>query len=414
VARPPKGKRVRAADGSFTISGKAANGEGSLYREADGTWRATYRVPGESRPRRVRGRTREEALRRRGEALTHALESAPRTPATVTLSGSTTIAELASWWLRNIAALRVRPSSLGKYVDRVERITAWLGDVRVGSLRVEQVATWQAELLGSLSAKTVADTRATFRSIMGEAVNLGIIAANPVDRVRPPKARPSGRRALTADEARALVSAAATDRLGAAVALLFVQGWRVSEVLGLAWADLDLEAGVATVSRASVYADGVGMILGPPKTAGANGRHLLTPVVVELLRRRRRAQGEERLRAGPQWQQITYEGRPIELVFTTSTGGVLLRQAVTKAVATAARAAGLDPVGLGTHAGRSTAITVLYAEEGLDLADVARHVGHANPTTTAGYVRHLGQRPSATVDAARRLLDPNDLGQEAR
>ncbi len=205
-----------------------------------------------------------------------------------------------------MAAVRVRPSSLGKYVDRVERITAWLGDVRIGSLRAEQVATWQSKLLSSLSAKTVADSRATFRSVMAEAVNLGLIASNPVDRVRPPKIRASARRALTAAEARALVAAGAEDRLGAAIALLFVQGWRVSEVLGLAWSDLDLDAGMATVSRASVYADGVGMMLGPPKTEGAKGPHLLTPVVVELLRRRRRAQDDERQFAAESWEQVTY------------------------------------------------------------------------------------------------------------
>jgi integrase len=406
VAKAAKGKRVMGVDGSFTVSGKAANGEGSLYREADGVWRATYRVPGESRPRRVRGRTREEALRRRAESLTRALEAGPRSPATSVLSASSTIAELATWWLHTVAAVRVRPSSLGKYVDRVGRITAWLGDVRIGSLRPEQVATWQAEVLGSLSASTVADTRATFRSIVAEAVNLGVIATNPVDRVRPPAVRVTTRRALSAADARVLITAAAEDRLGAAIALLFVQGWRVSEVLGLAWSDLDLEASVATVSRASVYADGVGMMLGPPKTEGAKGRHLLTPIVVELLRRRRQMQDEERRRAGDRWQQLTYEGRPIELVFTTITGGLLLRQAMTKAVASAARAAGLDPTGLGTHAGRSTAITVLYSEEGLDLGDVARYVGHASPSTTAGYVRHLGRRSRATAEAASRLLDP--------
>jgi hypothetical protein len=36
VAKRPKGKRVRGVDGSFTVSGKAANREGSLYREIDG------------------------------------------------------------------------------------------------------------------------------------------------------------------------------------------------------------------------------------------------------------------------------------------------------------------------------------------------------------------------------------------
>ncbi len=56
----------------------------------------------------------------------------------------------------------------------------------------------------------------------------------------------------------------------------------MSEVLGLAWSDLDLDARMATVSRASVYADGVGMMLGPPKTEGAKGRHLLTPVVGQV------------------------------------------------------------------------------------------------------------------------------------
>jgi hypothetical protein len=145
-------------------------------------------------------------------------------PSTTALGASSTIAEFAAWWLNTVAAVRVRPSSLGKYVDRVERITAWLGDVRIGSLRPEQVATWQSELLSSLSAKTVADTRATFRSVVAEAVNLGLIPTNPVDRVRPPKTRASARRALTAAEARAVVAAGAEDRLGAAIALLFVQG----------------------------------------------------------------------------------------------------------------------------------------------------------------------------------------------
>jgi len=406
MARPPKGKRVSTAEGSFTVNGKAANGEGSLYRERDGWWRATYLVPGESRCRRVRGRTREEALRRRGEALTRALAEGPRTPAATMMSGSTTVTELATWWLRNVAGVRVRPSSLGKYEDRVERIVAWLGDVRIGQLRAEQVATWQTELLKTLAPSTVADTRATLRTLVAEAVALELIATNPVDRVRPPTVRAAARRALTAAEGRALVAAAADERLGAAVALLFVQGWRVSEVLGLAWGDVELDNGAAIVRRASVYADGIGMMLGPPKTEGAKGRHHLTPVVVELLRRRRQAQREERLRAGGAWQQHEYDGRPVDLVFTTGTGGLVLRQAVTKAVRAAAVKAGIDPDGLGTHAGRSTAITVLYAEEGLDLADVARHVGHASPSTTAGYVRHLGRRPLATAEAASRLLDP--------
>jgi len=406
MPRAAKSKRVSAPDGSFTVRGKVANGEGSLYREADGWWRATYRVPGVSRPRRVRGRTRDEAIRRREVAITTAAQAPRAGPLLTKLSSESTIAELARWWLETIAHHRVRASSLGKYEDRVERVVPSLGDVRVGRLQPEHVAVWQSEQLGTLSPSTVADTRATFRLIVEEAVSLGLIASNPVERVKPPTIRAKARRALTAAEARSLITACVDDRLGAAVSLLFVQGWRVSEALGLAWSDVDLDAAVATVSRACVYADGQGMMLGPPKTPGAEGRHLLAPIVVDLLRRRRRAQSVERLAAGDSWRGNLYEGRPIDLVFTNAVGGLILRQAVAKAVARAARAAGLDPSGLGTHGGRSTAITALYSEEGIDLADVARHVGHASPATTAGYVRHLGRRPTATAQAASRLLDP--------
>ena len=116
-------------------------------------------------------------------------------------------------------------------------------------------------------------------------------------------------------------------------------------------------------------------------------------MVVELLHRRQFAQLEERQRAGDAWTSHVHAGRTVDLVFTTTTGGLVLRQAVTKAIATAATSAGIDPRGLGTHAGRSTAITVLYAEEGLDLADIARHVGHAAPATTSGYVATSGAAP---------------------
>lgn len=202
------------------------------------------------------------------------------------------------------------------------------------------------------------------------------------------------------------MAAAAGDRLHAAVALLFVQGWRVSEVLGLAWGDLDLDTGTARVRRACSYADGVGMVLGPPKTDGAVGLHHLTPGVVSALRQRRTAQLEDRLRAGSLWEHHEYEGEEVELVFTTATGGLMLRQKVAKVITAAAERAGIDPKGLSTHTGRSTVITTLYTEVGLDLGDLKRWVGHADEKTTAGYVRDLGERPIKTSQAAARALDP--------
>lgn len=84
----------------------------------------------------------------------------------------------------------------------------------------------------------------------------------------------------------------------------------------------------------------------------------------------------------------------------------MLRQHVDKAIRAAATAAGLDSTGLGTHAGRRSVVTNLYASGSLDLADVARFVGHTDSATTRGYVQHEGERPRQISEKAFLLLDP--------
>jgi hypothetical protein len=117
-----------------------------------------------------------------------------RSVSATSLTSVSTVAEVSSWWLQNIAAVRVRPSSLGKYVDRVERITAHLGDVRTGNLGVEQIARWQATLLESLSPKSPIPGRrcAPWWPRRSISTSSGSIRSSGFDR-RTPERRASGR-----------------------------------------------------------------------------------------------------------------------------------------------------------------------------------------------------------------------------
>jgi integrase len=252
--------------------------------------------------------------------------------------------------------------------------------------------------------------RQTLAQVVDEAVKMGALVGNPVRSVKPLRITTSDGVALHRDETRALLAASQDHRLGAAVALLFLQGWRVSEVLGLAWEDVDLDAGTALVRRASVYVDGRGQQLGPPKTEGARGEHWLMPTVVSLLAKRREVQDQERA-AAPTWTSVTYEGERINLVFTTPTGGLVLRQSVAKVVKQAAKTAGIT-ADLATHAGRRTVVTTLFVDGDEALEDIARFVGHAKPSTTAGYVKRLGRRPEAVAKRAAVVLDGQDQDDE--
>lgn len=72
------------------------------------------------------------------------------------------------------------------------------------------------------------------------------------------------------------------------------QGWRISEALGLAWKDIDIESRTVRLRRGSTYTDGVGMVLGPTKTRRTAGSQSLSPTVIAVLAKRREVQDEER------------------------------------------------------------------------------------------------------------------------
>lgn len=132
-----------------------------------------YSVPGEARPRRVRGKTREEAIARR----TVKLEELSQIQSS-TFHRDATVAELAAWWLDVVARHRVRLSTFGTYRDRVQRITDTLDVMPVRLVKPERVARWQSDLLKSgLASGTVADVRVTLHQVLEQAVIHELIAS---------------------------------------------------------------------------------------------------------------------------------------------------------------------------------------------------------------------------------------------
>ncbi len=407
MPRRPTGKQQRDDSGRVTaVAAKAANGAGSVYYEqTSGRWRASYRdADGKRRTVSAARRTEVEA---KLDAKLAELAEAPEAIEVGPLGAEPTIADLCAWWLDYVAD--VRPGTMTSYRNDVRILCAEVGTTPLASFDVATVRVLLSTLADTYAPGTCKNVRARLRQIAEEGVTLGYLATNPVTKVRAPKVtKGAGRgpkRVLSAEETRRLAAACDGHRLGAAVALLFLMGNRSSEVLGLAWGDVDLDAGTATIRRGSTYLRGVGQVLDDPKTTSTAGVHHLPPTVVRLLRQRRQVQLVERLEAGPAWVDTEYRGELIEPVFTTATGGLVLSQILYKAVRSVAEAADVDTASLGTHTGRRTVVTALYGS-GLDLDDVARHVGHGSTATTAGYVQSLGTRPERTARIAAELLDP--------
>ena len=91
---------------------------------------------------------------------------------------------------------------------------------------------------------------------------------------------------------------------------------RRSELLGLQWANVDLEMRKLAVVTSLQRINGRGLIVGQPKTSKSRRSIALSPATVELLRTVKKKQLERRLAAGPAWQDHGYafsqaDGKPL-------------------------------------------------------------------------------------------------------
>ena len=300
------------------------------------------------------------------------------------------------------------------------------------------------------SPRTIAYARTVLRIALQDAVDLGLLPSNPVDRTNAPKQEPKQRGAFTLEQGQALFAVADATRMGPLLRFTFFSGMRRGEVLGLRWQDVDLDAATATVRQAQVVVKGKGVTQGTKTEAGIRTVPLVAPAL-EALRLQKDRQAFDRRAAVERWQDAG-------LVFTTAEGRALgpnnvsrdfrrlrdeagrhmvrhglreLREAVGLSQEKLAKAAHLDvatvagietgeigrpsvetldmlAVALGCalpalpfHALRHTAVSVLLGA-GVELAMVSKVIGHKRYALTVDQYGHLtpeaGQKIAAQVD----------------
>lgn len=254
---------------------------------------------------------------------------------------------------------------------------------RVISLGVEDVAELITELRAvGRSAKTTANALATLQSVLRFARRRGWILIDPVELLEPeerphPPRHSRGRVLGQAEIERLLDACPSRGRILVETALF--SGLRISELLGLVWADIDFAAGLIRVrAQLSRPHPGEPARRVAPKTP-ASAREV--PLVSQL---------SDRIAAH---RRATPFAAPTDWVFVTSRGTPFGERNVARRVLKkAADAAGLNDGGrapLRFHDLRHTFASHLIIDLGLDVAQVSRILGHARITITLDVYTHL-------------------------
>jgi integrase len=381
---------------------RRGRGEGSITRLADGRWQGRVDLGwhGGKRVRKaVYGRTKAEVQQKLRQLLAARDQGRP-----LPSDDRLTLGAFLTRWLEDVAARKVRPTTLRRYSLDVARITAALGRVRLSRLSSADVQRFLNGLSDQgLSSASVRHCRATLRAALNQAVSWDLIATNPAagPRVAVPVAPQTAVPALTPALARQVLQAVAGSDVEGPVTLALYLGLRQAEVLGLCWSDVRLDAGPPTLTvRHQLQRLGGAWRLTPPKSESSRRTLPLPPPVVQALVAERRRQAAARLAAGPAWQP------PIpDLVFTTATGQPRHGCVITHAFQRRLRQAGLPH--LRFHDLRHAAASLLAAG-GVPLKAVSDLLGHSQIATTANIYSHISDAVRReVVDRLAALLGPD-------
>lgn len=279
-------------------------GIGSVFQRSDGRWIAQLTLEN--------GKQKQYYAKNEKEAnvkLRKALDELER--GSLITEKDQTLKEYLGHWLEHVKRPSLRIGSYLRYRDLLDQqILPALGHLPLRKLKAEHLEAFYARLQvegradgqGGLSAKTIRLVHGILHQSLEAAVRRRRIAHNVCRDVTLPRVERPEILTLSAEEAQRLLAVAKGHRLEALLTLALTTGMRRGELLALQWKDIDWKGGSLQVRRSVNRYAGQGFKISEPKTKQSRRKIALPVFVLEMLKEHRTRQLEERLQAGPTWE----------------------------------------------------------------------------------------------------------------
>ncbi|HYH66501.1 MAG TPA: tyrosine-type recombinase/integrase [Urbifossiella sp.] len=355
---------------------RRGRGEGGVYQRDDGMWVGSVSLgfgeDGKRRRRILYGKTKGEVLEKLERFRQDVRQGLGTSTARLTLG------EFLDYWLESDVKPNRAPGTVKCYGDTIRlHIRPHIGRVQLSQLQADHVTGLYATLCRTgVPARTRQLVHAVLHRAVKRAVAWKRASWNPVSTVERPKVPRKDMTAVTAEQARALLKAAAGHRLEALFTVDVATGLRQGEVFALRWQDVDLARAQLHVRHSLEELKGK-LRLKEPKSAKSRRTVELSALAVNALTEHRK--------------RMLAEGHcaPDRPVFCDCDGGFLRKSNFTRDVYAPIRtAAGLT--GLGFHQWRHMHATLLV-EAGTDPRVIQERLGHADVGTTLRFYVHPRQ-----------------------
>jgi integrase len=295
-------------------------------------------------------------------------------------------------------------------IDTYRRLTRAHLIVHLGRHELRKLTAAHVEtMLGAVavSAKSRRNIVGVLSTALEDARRWGYVTKNVAHGVELPRLDPLPPKAWAMVELARFMAAAQSERLAPVWQFAAMTGVRRGEALGLRWREVDLDAGVATITHTRTIAGG-SVVEGTTKSAAGARTIALDADLVAMLRALKLAQATELLGLGLRPGADGY-------VFTNEEGGPYWPQRVTARFRELTDELGLPRIGV--HGLRHTSVTWAIASGQNPKAVAARH-GHASSSFTIARYSHVmpghdRAAAEAFASALREAVCCHDVATEA-
>lgn len=297
-------------------------------------------------------------------------------------------------WLPTLEAdPKLKASSLMSYRHASRHLVCALGAVKLRDLSGDQFTVLYGKLRArGLSESTVRRVHVVAHKALKDARRWRLLSYNPVEDADAPGQAVPNPKAWSPEQVTAFLLHAQHDRWFPLFRLVATTGLRRGEVCGLRWSDFEGSEVVVRRNRVVVEHE---VVEGSPKNDRVR-RIALDPATLEVLKRWRAIQAEERLVIGPYWEGDDY-------CFTWPDGSLVHPGFITRTFRRLVTEAGLPPLSLHNlrHAWATSALRA-----GVDVKVVSGRLGHSSTHVTHDmYTAVVPSMDAAAAETVAGLYD---------
>lgn len=237
---------------------------------------------------------------------------------------------------------------------------------------------------GTLSPKTITEYHRLIHTVLEQAAKEGLVPFNVADRVTLPKITHKEAVYFQPEQIATIRDALEEEPIKwrTLVHLLMITGARRGEILGLKWSALDFERDQIYICNNICYTPERGVYEDTPKTERSKRYVALPAETMQLLKKYRSWQAQERLRLGEYYQDQGF-------LFARDDGRPMHPDSVGTWLTKFSKRHGLPHIH--PHAFRHTMASMLYFN-GVDSVSVSKRLGHAQVSTTANIYAHVMEK----------------------